>query len=110
MILEGGRLVAQTGLGIKYRLASLTPIYVWNAPANDFERKGLEAVTKDPSKPFTGFVREGRDRFFQAVYADKAVAQACVTCHNTHSNSPKKDYRLNDVMGGVIITIPIKGS
>ena len=107
MILDGGRLVAQTGLGIKYRLASLTPIYVWNAPATDFERKGLEAVTSNPDKPFTGFVRAGRDRFFQAIYADRAVSQACVKCHNSHSNSPKKDYQLNDVMGGIIITIPV---
>jgi hypothetical protein len=108
MILDGGRLVADKGLGIKYRLASLTPIYVWNAPANDFERKGLEAVAKNPDKPFTGFVHVGRDRFFQAIYADRAVSQACVQCHNAHLNSPKKDYQLNDVMGGIIITIPIK--
>jgi hypothetical protein len=108
MILDGGRLVADKGLGIKYRLASLTPIYVWNAPANDFERKGLEAVAKNPDKPFTGFVRVGRDRFFQAIYADRAVSQTCVQCHNAHLNSPKKDYQLNDVMGGIIITIPIK--
>ncbi len=107
MILDGGRLVADKGIGFKYRLASLTPIYVWNAPATDFERKGLEAVTRNPNKPFTGFVRLGRERFFQAVYADRAVSQACVKCHNTHLNSPKKDYRLNDVMGGIIITIPV---
>ena len=107
MILDGGRLVAEKGVGIKYRLASLTPIYVWNAPATDFERKGLEAVAKSPAKPFTGFVRIGRDQFFQAIYADRAVSQACVKCHNTHLNSPKKDYQLNDVMGGIIITIPV---
>ena len=107
MILDGGRLVAQKGVGIKYRLASNTPIYVWNAPATDFERKGLEAVGRNPDKPFTGFVRVGRDQFFQAIYADRAVSQGCVNCHNTHMNSPKKDYRLNDVMGGIIITIPV---
>ncbi len=107
MILDGGRLVAEKGMGIKYRLASLTPIYVWNAPVTDFERKGLEAVGKNPDKPFTGFIRIGRDRFFQAVYADRAVSQTCVQCHNAHLNSPKKDYQLNDVMGGIIITIPI---
>jgi uncharacterized protein DUF3365 len=107
MILDGGRLVAEKGIGIKYRLASLTPIYVWNAPVTDFERKGLEAVGKNPDKPFTGFVRIGRDRFFQAIYADRAVSQTCVLCHNAHLNSPKKDYQLNDVMGGIIITIPI---
>lgn len=108
MILDGGRLVSEKGLGMKYRLASLTPIYVWNAPATDFERKGLEAVGRNPDKPFTGFVRAGRDRFFQAIYADRAVSQTCVQCHNAHANSPKKDYQLNDVMGGIIITIPIK--
>lgn len=107
MVMDGGRLVAEKGLGIKYRLASLTPIYVWNAPATDFEKKGLEAVTRNPDKPFNGFVRIGRDRFFQAIYADRAVSQTCVNCHNTHINSPKKDYQLNDVMGGIIVTIPV---
>lgn len=107
MVMDGGRLVAETGLGIKYRLASLTPIYVWNAPSTEFERNGLEAVAKDPDKPFKGFVRIGRERFFQAIYADRAVSQTCVTCHNTHINSPKKDYQLNDVMGGIIVTIPV---
>lgn len=110
MILDGGRLVAEKGLGLKYRLASPTPIYVWNAPATDFERQGLEAVAKDPTKPFKGFVRIGRDRFFQAIYADRAISQACVNCHNSHPNSPKKDYELNDVMGGIIITIPLSDS
>jgi len=107
MILDGGRLVAEKGLGFKYRLASNTPIYVWNSPATDFERTGLEVVSKNPDKPFTGFVHVGRDRFFQAIYADRAVSQACVACHNAHLNSPKKDYQLNDVMGGIIITIPV---
>jgi hypothetical protein len=106
-LIETGRLVAETGKGIKYRLASLSPIYVWNGPTTEFERKGLAAVIKNPEKPFTGFVRIGRERFFQAVYADLAVAHACVSCHNTHMNSPKRDYKLNDVMGGIIITIPI---
>ena len=107
MVMDGGRLVAETGLGIKYRLASLTPIYVWNAPSTEFERQGLEAVAKNPDLPFKGFVRIGRERFFQAIYADRAVSQTCVNCHNTHINSPKKDYEINDVMGGIIVTIPV---
>jgi hypothetical protein len=106
-LIETGRLVAQRGTGIKYRLLSLTPIYVWNAPSTDFERKGLEAVMKDPDKPYTGFVRSGRDRFFQAIYADVAVAHTCVECHNAHPNSPRRDFKLRDVMGGIVITIPI---
>ncbi len=108
MILDGGRLVATKGVSLKYRLASVTPIYVWNAPQTDFERKGLEAVQKEPDKPFTGFVQVGQDRVFQAIYADKAVSETCVTCHNQHPNSSRRDFKLNDVMGGVVITIPIK--
>jgi hypothetical protein len=85
----------------------LTPIYVWNGPTSDFERRGLEAVMKEPDKPFMGFVRISNARYFQGVYADRAVSQTCVTCHNTHPNSPRRDYKLNDVMGGIVITIPI---
>jgi hypothetical protein len=106
-LIETGRLVAQEGGGIKYRLVSLWPIYVWNASTSDFERKGLEAVLKNPDKPYTGFTKVGRERYFQAVYADLAVAESCVLCHNAHPNSPRRDFKLNDVMGGISITIPL---
>jgi len=107
-LMETGRLAAEGGSGVKYRLMSLWPIYVWNAPTTDFERKGLEAVIKDPEKPFTGFVRSGQKRYFQAIYADRAVAQNCIDCHNHHMNSPRRDFKLNDVMGGIVITIPVE--
>lgn len=106
-LIETGKAVAERGIGIKYRLASLTPIYVWNGPATEFERQGLEAVLKHPERPFTGFIRRGRERYFQAIYADVAVAQSCIACHNAHLNSPRRDYKLNDVMGGLVITIPV---
>jgi Protein of unknown function (DUF3365) len=106
-LIETGRLASERGTGLKYRLVSLWPIYVWNAPSTDFERKGLEAVAKNPEQPYTGFVRLGRERSFQAVYADLAISQSCVDCHNTHPNSPRRDFKLNDVMGGIVITIPL---
>lgn len=34
-----------------------------------------------------------------AMFPDKASAQACVTCHNQHPNTPKKDWALNEPMG-----------
>ncbi|MGQ0810326.1 MAG: Tll0287-like domain-containing protein [Nitrospiraceae bacterium] len=106
-LMDAGRLVSQKGYKFSYRLASLTPIYVWNAAQTDFERRGLEAVAKEPDKPFNGFVHIGNARHFQSIYADKALSQGCVTCHNNHPNSPRRDYKVNDVLGGVIITIPI---
>lgn len=106
-LMESGRLVALKDLNFSFRLASLTPIYVWNAPNSDLERIALDAVQKDPSQPHYGLVKRGGLRLFQAVYADTAISQACVDCHNKHPNSPRRDYKLNDVMGGIIITFPI---
>lgn len=106
-MMESGRLVALKDLNFSFRLASLTPIYVWNAPNSDLERIALDAVQKDPSQPHYGLVKRGGLRLFQAVYADTAISQACVDCHNKHPNSPRRDYKLNDVMGGIIITFPI---
>ena len=60
-----------------------------------------------PEKPFTGFYRQGGIRYFQGIYADRAVSESCVSCHNAHVNSPRRDFKLNDIMGGVIVTIPI---
>ena len=34
-----------------------------------------------------------------AMFPDRAGAQACVTCHNQHPNTPKKDWVLNESMG-----------
>ncbi len=105
---HSGKLVAEGGGGIRYRLISLWPIYQRNAPATALERKALEIVSAQPGRPFTGIVTSGRKRYFQAVYADRAVSKACVSCHNSHPLSPKRDFKLNDVMGGIAITIPLE--
>ncbi len=109
-LMESGRLTAQKDLKMTFRLASLTPLYVWNAPNSDFERHGLNTIMQNPDRPVTGFLKTGKQRFFQAIYPDKAVSPSCVNCHNSHPNSPRRDYKLNDVMGGIIITIPVEES
>jgi hypothetical protein len=105
---HSGRLVAESGRGIRYRLIGLSPIYRRNAPATDFERKALETLRSQPDRPVSGMVSSGKKQYFQAIYADRAVSAACVTCHNIHPLSPKRDFKLNEVMGGIAITIPIE--
>ncbi|MDQ6734921.1 MAG: DUF3365 domain-containing protein [Nitrospirota bacterium] len=107
-LIDSARMVAKKDRGIRYRLVSLWPIYERNGPATDFERGGLEAILKQPDKTFTGYVESGGRRYFQAIYADVAVAQACIGCHNAHPNSPRRDFKLNDVMGGIVITLPVE--
>jgi hypothetical protein len=41
-----------------------------------------------------------------AMFADFAVAPPCVECHNKHEQSPKRDWRLNDIMGAATWMYP----
>lgn len=43
---------------------------------------------------------------FVGMYPDIASAGPCVTCHNDHPDSPKTDWKLNDVMGATTWTYP----
>ena len=107
-LMESGRVMARKGIGIQYRLISLWPINKRNAASSEFEKTGLGTVLTHPTKPHTGFVKEGGARFFQAIYPDLAVTQACIGCHNAHPDSPKRDFKINDVMGAIVISIPMK--
>ncbi|HEY6289869.1 MAG TPA: DUF3365 domain-containing protein [Nitrospiraceae bacterium] len=107
MLQMAGQEVQGLGLGLRIRLASLGPIYKKNGPADQFERAGLEAVTKNPRKPYTGIITESDRHYFKAIFADRAVSMTCVACHNSHDLSTKRDYKLYDVMGGIIISFPV---
>ncbi len=107
-LLEAGDLAAKTGTPIRYRLISLSPINPQNSPHSETERQGLQFVGQHPERAATSTVRIGEQTYFQAVYADRAVSQACVGCHNSHPRSMKKDYKLHDVMGGLVIEIPLE--
>ena len=105
---HSGKLAAESGSGVRFRLIGLWPIYRRNAPASDLERSALESLRKNPDLPVTGIVNSGQKQYFQAIYPDLAVSQACIDCHNGHLLSPKRDFKLNDVMGGIAITIPLE--
>lgn len=107
-LMESGRVMATRGIGLRYRLISLWPINKRNVASSEFERLGLGTILTHPTKPYTGFVKVGGARYFQAVYPDLAVTQACIGCHNAHPDSPKRDFKLNDVMGAMVISIPVK--
>ncbi len=107
MLLMAGRVVEMGGSGLRYRLASLWPIYEENGPSNVFEEAGLKVVAEDPDDVYSGIITRGDKRFFKAIYADRATSKACVDCHNGHILSGKRDFKLGDVMGGIIISFPL---
>jgi hypothetical protein len=107
-LMESSELAAKTGTKVRYRLIGLWPINPENGPKTEFERKGLEDVRMNPERRYSGMPANGGERYFQAVYADRAVTQACIGCHNVHPRSPKRDFKLNEVMGGMVISIPLQ--
>lgn len=107
MLLMGGRVVEMGGSGLRYRLASLWPIYEENGPSTAFEEAGLQAVVENPNQVYSGIIKRGEQKFFKAIYADRAVSKVCVDCHNNHLLSSKRDRKLGDVMGGIIISFPL---
>jgi len=90
-----------------FKLISTWPINPHNGPSNEFESTALAQVAQEPFSPYHTIRTSGGKKYFQAVYPDFATTAACVTCHNRHPKSPKRDFKLNDVMGGIVMTIPI---
>lgn len=93
--------------GLRYRLISLWPINPKNRPRDQTDKKGLEALVKQPEQPVTRTIQIDDQTYFHAIYADLAVSQACVACHNAHPNSSRKDFQIGDVMGGLVIEFPL---
>jgi Protein of unknown function (DUF3365) len=106
-LMESSALSAMTGTPVRYRLISLWPINPLNVPRSAAEKAGLESLLTHPEQVVTGTVIQGNETYFQAIYADRAVSQSCVGCHNTHPQSARKDFKLNEAMGGLVIEIPM---
>ncbi|MFQ5449975.1 MAG: DUF3365 domain-containing protein [Nitrospinaceae bacterium] len=107
-LLNASDLITNKQIDLDFKLISSWPINKHNGPANEFERKGLKYVVRHPIRPYIEYRDIGGKQYFQAVYPDFAVTPACVNCHNNHPKSPKKDFKINDVMGGIVMTFPVK--
>lgn len=110
MFRMGAEMVAEKNAGFTYALLSEWPINKQNSPKTDAEKAGLKFVAENKGTQayYADEVLGGR-KYFTAVYADTGVAQACISCHNNHDDTPRDDFKLGDVMGGVVIRIPVGG-
>ena len=74
---------------------------------DDFGREAWEQLTRNPDQPF--FRTETLDGVptVRVGIADRMVADACVACHNSRPDTPKNDWKLNDVRGVLEVAVPI---
>ena len=106
----GAERVAEKEAGFSYSLQSLWPVNKQNAPKTEAEKTGLKFIAENPGKNYYTEEKLGGVNYFTAVYPDVAVAPACTTCHNKHKDSPRTDFKIGEVMGGVVIRIPLEKS
>jgi signal transduction histidine kinase/DNA-binding response OmpR family regulator len=106
----GERLTAKN-TGMKVRLYSGLPFRKrqktgTGGPHDEYEREALKYLTRNPDKEFVRFENyKGRPSIRYST-AD-IMRPACVSCHNTHPDSPKKDWKEGDVRGVLEIVRPL---
>ena len=106
-IQESSQGLLVSGKPFHYRLLSPWPINDRNIPLTESDRQALTRVV-EKGVVVESQIRRDDTLYFQAIYPDRAISRACVNCHNSHNQSPKRDFRLNDVMGGLEILIPLE--
>lgn len=107
--IELGDLVSDRNSHVSVRFYSDYP-FPWRkatgGPKTTFEREALVALRQQPKQKFVQF--EKQDGHTTLHYARASMMQAsCVTCHNTHLASPKKNWEVGDVAGAWEISQPL---
>jgi serine/threonine protein kinase len=105
-----GEQLAQTSkTGVKVRQYSDRP-FPWRTnggPRDDFERAALlrlrQSKGQETVHEFTEIDGQRVVRYAQA----RVMQRTCVECHNTHPQSPRKDWQEGDVRGVLVIIRPL---
>jgi len=106
--MELSKRISEQSTVMQARLYSDFP-FPWRkdgGPRDDFEREAIRQLRQFPDQPFYRFEDfQGRQSLRYAV-ADRMEA-GCVACHNSHPDSPKRDWKLGDVRGVLEIIRPL---
>ena len=107
--LELGKVISEQQQNISYRFVSDFP-FKNRAPhqLDEFEKASLQSLRDNPDQKIvdtTSSMFSDQVRLITPV----TMGPACVSCHNTHPESPKRDWKVGDVRGiqEVSITQPI---
>ncbi|HEY9699013.1 MAG TPA: adenylate/guanylate cyclase domain-containing protein [Trichocoleus sp.] len=108
-LIELSKSISQQNPGMSVRLYSDYP-FRWRkqegGPKDDFERSALQYLRQHPQETFVRFENfQGRPAL---RYAEADLMKpSCVACHNTHPDSPKRDWKVGEVRGILEITRPL---
>jgi len=69
-----------------------------------FQREAWDFLVRNPEETYSRREMLDGRQVVRVAVADTMVVQACVNCHNTIAESPKKDWKLGDVRGVLEVT------
>ena len=95
--------------GFYIEIKGVNPINPVNGPKDAFERAGLESFIKGSDTKFHSFEDVKGRWSLRYMVSDTATSQVCVDCHNSTPGAPKRDYKVGELMGAVVITLPVEG-
>jgi hypothetical protein len=105
----GEHLAKTSKTGVQVRQYSDVP-FPWRTdggPRDEFERTALERLRRSKGREthheFTEIDGQRVVRYAQA----RIMKRDCVECHNSHKQSPRKDWKEGDVRGVLVITRPL---
>ncbi len=108
--IEISQQITEPGSGVEARLYSDYPFPTRKdgGPHNTFETEALVRLRLAPDKsvPYVAYSTINGRLSLQYAHA-VIMDQACVACHNTASDSPKKDWKVGDVGGVQEVVFPI---
>ncbi len=90
--------------GYRYELLSEWNINKEKGLHNSFETEAWKSLSRNPNTPYVEFISTGSGVEYRYATADIASSQSCVSCHNSHTDSLKKDFKIGDLMGILVVS------
>ena len=96
------------GAEFSYALRSIRPLDPRNGPQTELEQRGLAFVASHPGRNYYDQEMLGGRRYVTAVYPDLPATASCIDCHNRRSASVAPRYQVGEVMGGIVVRVPLE--
>ena len=103
--IELGKLISAHDGTVKYRFISDLPFNGREPHALDgFEQNAIATLREKPKEPVVEVSGSIFDRQVR-IATPVTMGPVCVSCHNTHPDSPKRDWKVGDVRGIQEVTV-----
>ena len=77
---------------------------------DEFQEQAWAYLVANPDGVYSQQETRGGREVVRVAVADRMVAEACVSCHNSHPDSPKTDWSMGDVRGVLEVDTAIDGA